>query len=52
MLLSEQIINKDTSAFKLIRIAKARREQIRFYDKMDDIDDIIYGQEKGVNETW
>jgi hypothetical protein len=26
MLLSEQIINKDTSAFKLIRVAKARRE--------------------------
>ena len=52
MLLSEQIINKDTSAFKLVRIAKARREQIRFYEKMDDIDDNIYDQEKEVNKVW
>ena len=52
MLLSEQIINKDTSAFKLVRIAKARREQIRFYEKMDDIDDNIYDQEKAVNTIW
>lgn len=52
MLLSEGIINKDTAAFTLDRIAKARREQVRFYDKIDKIDDTIYDQEEAVREIW
>jgi hypothetical protein len=52
MQLSEQIINKDTSAFKLARIEKAKKQQDAFYEKIDDIDDRIYEQEKASNDLW
>ena len=52
MTLSEQIINKDTSAFKLNRVEKVKKQQDEFYSKIDEIDDGIYKQEKECNAIW
>ena len=52
MLLSEQIINKDTSAFKLNKVEKVKKQQDEFYSKIDEIDDGIYAEEKQANEIW
>ena len=52
MQLSEQIINKDTSGFKLKQIEQAKQDQDDFYSKIDDIDDNIYRQKDESNEIW
>lgn len=52
MTLSEQIINKDTSAFKLAKVEKIKRQQDAFYKTIDQIDDGIYKQEKESRYIW